>query len=614
MTLFQIDPSLAREVGTRQLGRRNQSIVLMLMVSLLTLGGLGGRLAHLQLVEGAKNRQRADNNRIRLVPKPPERGKILDRKGKILAGSRLSHSVYVWPPAQKDPQWGNTQKRLAEILKIPEPEIQKRLIQAGKTSPYLVRVARGISPQQVTALEESGEQLLGVEVDAETTREYRYGDLAAHVLGYTGELNDEEYEQRKENGYRLGDVIGKMGVEASYEETLRGEWGGQQVEVDGAGNVLRILGERPTRAGKDITLTLDVQLQRAAVDILGETRGSIIVMDPNNGGILAMVSRPSFDPNIFSKRVSEETWRKLQDGNALLNRALQHYPPASTFKIVTTAAAIESGHYTGNEVLPTYPSLTVGGVTFGEWNHAGFGPLGFTGAMAHSSDTFFYQVALKMEGEPLIDWTKRFGFGQKTGIDLPDEDYGGLVPDPDWKLKHENIEWSIGDAINMSIGQGYLLASPLQVGVMFCVAANGGYRVKPHLLKDNEESKNWRESLNMSPKTIDILKKGLREVNTYGTGSDAFGGSTIAIAGKSGTAEDFGKGSHTWFGAYAPADKPEIVVVAMGEYSGGGGGSLMGPKARQVVEAYFNLKRYGTANPKPENPEAGGEELLRADL
>ncbi|MEB3292364.1 MAG: penicillin-binding protein 2 [Synechococcales bacterium] len=609
MTLLPLDPSLTRDLAnTRQLGRRNQSLILMLIVSLLMLGGLGGRLAYLQLVEGARNRQLAENNRIRLVPKPPERGKILDRKGRILAGSRLSHSVYVWPPAQKDPKWHDTEQQLAEILKIPAAEIQKRLKQADKSSPYLVRVARGISPQQVTNLEEAGESLVGVEVDAETAREYRYGDLAAHVLGYTGELNDEEYEQRREHGYRLGDVIGKMGVEASYEATLRGEWGGQQVEVDGAGNVLRILGEKPTRAGRDITLTLDLDLQRAATEILGSTRGSIIVMDPNNGGILAMVSQPAFDPNIFSKRVSESTWQRLQEGNALLNRALQHYPPASTFKIVTTAAAIESGHYTGNEILPTYPSLTVGGVTFGEWNHAGFGPLGFTGAMAHSSDTFFYQVALKMKGEPLIDWSKRFGFGQKTGIDLPDEDYEGLVPDPAWKLKHENIEWSIGDAINMSIGQGYLLGSPLQVGVMFSVAANGGYRVKPHLLKDNEESKNWRDSLNMSPKTITILQKGLREVNTYGTGSGALGGSAIAISGKSGTAEDFGKGSHTWFGAYAPADKPEIVVVAMGEYSGGGGGSLMGPKARQVIEAYFNLKQHGSTKPKLEvQPEGVAE-------
>lgn len=600
MALLQPSRSNIRESAARQVGRRNQSLILLLFVSLLLLGGLGSRLVYLQLMEGTRNRQLADNNRIRLIPSPPERGKILDRKGKIIAGSRLSHSVYVWPLATKEAKWNHTITKLSSILNIPEAEIRKRVEQAEQDSPFLVRIARGISPQQVTALAEANDELDGVEVNGETTREYKYGDLAAHVIGYTGELNDEEYEKLKKKGYRLGDVVGKMGIEATYEDMLRGEGGGQQVEVDGAGNVVRVLHDKPSHAGKDLTLTIDLDLQQAAEKILGNFTGSIVVMDPRNGAILAMVSRPAFDPNIFSKRVSEATWKQLQEGNALLNRALQQYPPASTFKIVTTAAAIESGNFTGDEVLPTFPSLTVGGVTFGEWNHAGFGPLGFTGAMANSSDTFFYQVARRMGGEPIIDWSRRFGLGSKTGVDLVDEVDPGLVPDPAWKLKYEKTEWTIGDAINMSIGQGYLLSSPLQVAVMFAVAANGGYKVQPHLLKDNEEAKNWRESLNMKPKTIEILQQGLREVVTYGTGSTALGSSEIAIAGKSGTAEDFGKGSHTWFGAYAPADKPEIVVVAFGEYSGGGGGSLMGPKARQVLETYFTLKK----NP---NPKAGSQ-------
>lgn len=589
MTLTQ-SPPIIQQPASRTVGRRYQSLALMLVVSVLLLGGMGTRLAYLQLVEGTRNRQLAENNRIRLIPKQPERGKILDRNGNILAGSRLSHSVFLWPLAQKKSEWPTTLKRLSQILKVPESEIQKRLEQAGYTSPYLVRIARGVSPAQVTALAEYASEMEGVEVDAEAVRYYPYGDLAAHLLGYTGEMSDEELEKRKEEGYRLGDVIGQMGIEAAYEQQLRGQWGGQQVEVDGMGQVVRILGEKQTQAGKDVRLTLDVKLQQAAETALGDRKGAIVAIDPNNGAVLAMVSRPAFDPNLFSTRITDEQWQRLQsEDHPFVNRAIQGYPPASTFKIVTTTAALESKKFSPDTVLNTYPSLTVGGVNFGEWNRAGFGPLGFTGAMAWSSDTFFYQIAMGIGDRTLIDWTRRYGFGRKTGIELPEE-AAGLVPDDAWKRKEIGEGWFVGDTINMSIGQGFLQSSPLQVAVMFAVPANGGYLVKPHLSKDNEASRNWRSSLNLDPVTLDILKAGLRDVVDGGTGT-ALNVSTLPpVAGKSGTAEDFGRESHTWFGAYAPAEQPKIIVVAFGENSGGGGGSVAAPMVRQVLEAYFNKK------------------------
>ena len=589
----------------RKVGRKSQSVVLMMACAGLIIGGLGGRVAYLQLLEGTQNRQRAENNRVRLIAKMPERGRILDRKGRVMAGTRLTHSVYLWPLALKQSDWGKTLTKLSAILNMPETDIKKRLEQEGYNSASLVKVARNISPQQITALAESSNELPGVQVDGETSREYRHGDLAAHVLGYTGELTDEDYTKLRKEGYRLGDVIGKMGIEATYEKQLRGEGGGQQVEVDGTGQVVRVLKDKPSRSGKDITLTLDLDLQKAAAEALNGVTGSIVAIDPRNGAVLAMVSNPGFDPNIFTRRVSQEVWERLTSLNdPFLNRSLQTFPPASTFKIVTTVAAIESGKFTGDEVFQTYPSLTIAGTTFGEWNHAGFGPLGFPGAMAHSSDTFFYQVAQEMGGAPIIDWSRRFGLGALTGIDLVDEVDPGLVPDAAWKLKNEKIEWSVGDAVNMSIGQGALLTSPLQVAMMFSVAANGGFRVKPHLLKDNEEARNWREDLKLKPKTLEILKEGLRGVIDYGTGN-ALNGGTVTIAGKSGTAEDLGDGSHTWFGAYGPLEKPEVVVVAFGERTGGGGGSLMGPKAKQVVEAYFAIKN-GT-NKKSEDAKKPAE-------
>jgi penicillin-binding protein 2 len=592
MTLTKHPSVTTQQPNARSVGKQYQSLVVMLLVTLTLLGGIGSRLTYLQLVQGDRNRQLADNNRIRLIPRQPERGKILDREGRILAGSRLSYAVFLWPIANQSSDWDKISQRLSEILNIPADQIQSRLTQAGYTSPFLVRIARGISPAQVTALAEFSHELRGVQVQAEAVRNYPHGDLAAHVIGYTGEMTDEELANRESEGYRLGDVIGQMGVEAAFERRLRGEWGGQQVEVDGMGRVLRVLGEKPATAGRDIRLTLDLELQQAAETALGERKGAIVAIDPRNGAVLAMVSRPAFDPNLFSTYITDAQWQQLQGMDfPFVNRALQGYPPASTFKIVTTTAAIESGRFSPDTVLPTYPFIRAGGIEFWDWNRTGFGPLGFTGAMAWSSDTFFYQTAMRMGEEPLIDWTQRYGFGRKTGIEIASEEAAGLVPDEEWKLAELAEPWYQGDTINMSIGQGYLQASPLQVAVMFAVAANDGYLVRPHLLKDNEAEKPWRQSLNLQPETLRILQQGLRQVVTSGTGKAVSAPGLPPLAGKSGTAEDPPRQSHTWFGAYGPVDNPEIVVVAFGENSGGGGGSLAAPMVRQVLETHFKGKQ-----------------------
>lgn len=588
MALSQNSP-FSQQSNARTVGRQYQSLIVMLMISVLMLGGISTRLAYLQLIQGERNRELADENRIRLIPRQPERGRILDRKGRTLAGNRLSYAVFLWPIANREEEWRPILPRLAQILNIPLEEIQERLEQAGFNSPVRIRIARGLSPAQVTALAEFSQQLKGVQVEAEAVRNYPQGDLAAHVLGYTGEMSDEDLKARQGEGYRLGDVIGQMGVEAAFEPQLRGEWGGQQVEVDGMGRVLRVLEEKPTQAGDDVQLTLDLDLQRATEAILGDRKGAIVAMNPNNGEILAMVSRPAFDPNLFSTYITDAQWQQLQSLDfPFVNRALQGYPPASTFKIVTTTAAIESGSFPPETVLGTYPYIEVGGIQFWDWNRAGFGPLDFRGAMAWSSDTFFYQTAMQMGEQSLIQWTRRYGFGQKTGIEIAQEEAAGLVPDEAWKKKELEELWYVGDTVNMSIGQGYLQASPLQVAGMFAVAANGGYRVQPHLLMGNQEAREWRESLNISPTTLQILQEGLREVVTMGTGQALNVSNLPSVSGKSGTAEDPPRLSHAWFGAYAPSDKPEIVVVAFAENSGGGGGKVTAPMVRQVLEAYFN--------------------------
>lgn len=580
--------SVGRQTTSRTVGRSYQSVIVMLLVSVFLLGGMGSRLAYLQLMQGDRNRQLAENNRIRLIPKPPVRGNIFDRKGKILASSRLSRSVFLWPIALRRAEWPQTLKRLSEILNIPEAEIQKRLDQAGHDSPFLIRVARGLSPAQITALAEYGNELEGVEVDIEAVRDYPNGDLAAHILGYTGELNDEELKARAGEGYRIGDIVGQMGIEAAFEQKLRGEWGGQQVEVDGSGQVLRILGQKQAKAGQDLKVTLDLTVQKAAEAALGDRKGAIVALDPNNGAVLAMVSRPTFDPNLFSTRITSETWRQLQGkDHPFVNRALRGFPPASTFKVVTTTAGIESGRYSPSTVLQTYAALNIGGTVFADWNKAGFGPLGFVGALAWSSDTFFYQIGRGVGGPRLIEWTRRYGFGKKTGIELAAEEAPGLVADDAWKREQFDWEWTVGDSVNMSIGQGFLQVTPLQLAVMFAVPANGGYRIKPHLLKDGEESKAWRQSLNMKPETLQVLRQGLRQVVSSGTGRALSVPHLPPMSGKSGTAEAPPGDSHAWFGAFGPTNKPEIVVVAFAEHSGGGGGKVAAPMVRQVLEAYF---------------------------
>ncbi|WP_036485135.1 penicillin-binding protein 2 [Myxosarcina sp. GI1] len=570
-------------------GKQYQSIPIILAISLLIFGGIGWRLSFLQLQQGEANLAKAEDNRVRIVPKPPVRGSILDRKGRVLATTRLSHSAYLWPKAQKQENWQEIKELLAQILAIPAAELQQRVESAGYNYPSLIPIARHLTPAQVTAIEEYRSQLQWVEVDIDKVRYYPQKNLAAHVLGYTGELDREELAVKKSKGYRLGDVMGKMGVEASYEDLLRGEWGGLKLEVDGAGRVLSFLGEKPAKSGKDITLTLDAKVQKAAEAALGTKRGAIVAIDPNNGAVLAMASYPSFDPNIFSSRITPEIWQELQaEGNPFLNLALRGFPPASTFKIVTATAGMESGKYPPNTILHTGPYLSVGGTNFGEWNKAGFGSIGYVTALAWSSNTFHGQIGRGVGGETLIKWARLYGFGKKTGIELKGET-AGLIADDAWKRRNFNDwGWTVGDTVNMSIGQGFTSATPLQVAVMFAAIANNGYRVQPHLLQaDNQTYQQQKVSLNLKPETLSTLRTGLRTVVASGTGGRLNVPELPPAAGKSGTAEAPPGEAHAWFGGFAPYDKPEIVVVAFAEHSGGGGGSVAAPLVRQVMEAYF---------------------------
>ena len=580
--------SKSQDIKERTAGNQLQAIPIATVISLIFFGGIGWRLNYLQLVQGEANQQKAEDNRTRIVPKQPVRGNIYDRQGKILATSRQSYSAYVWPKAQTEKNWSRNVETIARILEVETAEIQQKVETAGYNYPSLIPIARNLTPEQVTALEEYKPQLKWIETDIDKIRYYPEGKLAVHVLGYTRELDSEQLEQKKSQGYRLGDVIGKMGIESAYESQLRGEWGGLKLGVDGAGRVISVLGEKPAESGKNLTLTIDAEVQKAAEKALGTRRGTIVALDPETGAVIAMASYPNFDPNIFSGSISADDWQQLQSqGNPFLNMSLRAFPPASTFKIVTAAAGLETGKYPPNTVLNTYPYLSVSGTKFREWNQRGFGRIGHVSALAWSSNTFSAQIGRGVGGTELIKYARLFGFGKPTGIELAGET-AGLIADDAWKRRNfKNWGWTVGDTVNMSIGQGFTSATPLQVAVMFSAIANNGYIVTPHLVQDRPPEK---VNLNLKPTTISTIQNGLRAVVSSGTGGQLNSSNTPPGAGKSGTAEAPPGESHTWFGAYAPYNKPEIVVVAFAEHSGGGGGSVAAPLVRQVMEAYFKPK------------------------
>jgi len=571
--------------------RRFRAIVLMLLVTVLLLGGIGGRLGYLQLVQGEHNRELAENFHIRIQPRPPVRGNILDRNGNILADTRLAYSVYVWPRANTEPNWDQTRARLADILNM-DPEKITHRVRVQKQSQQqesrvLIPIARDLTPEQVTAIQEYRHELERVELAMDPVRDYPHGSLAAHVIGYTDDISQQQWEQKQKQGYRKTDIIGQAGAEAAFESRLRGEWGGQKVEVKPGQIVVEVLGEKEAKSGENITLTLDLELQKAAEAALGEQTGAIVALDPNNGEVLAMASQPNFDPNMFSSTITQQRWDKFKGkNNPLLNRALQGFPPASTFKIVTGTSGLESGEYPPDTTLKTYPFLNISGIRIWEWNRAGFGSLGYVGAFANSSNTFFGQIGRGVGQEVLIDWARQYGFGEETEIELPSEK-SGLIPTPEWKKKHDYPSWSVADTVNMSLGQGLTLATPLQVAVMFAVPANGGDRVQPHLLKTEKDDSQWKTSMDLNQETLNILQKGLRQVVVRGTGTALNVPSLPPVAGKTGTAEILGPTSHAWFGGYAPNDNPEIVVVGFAEDVQGGGGSVAAPIVKQVMQAYF---------------------------
>jgi penicillin-binding protein 2 len=626
------------------------------VLALALLGTLLARLWFLQVLTGAQYARAATANRVRLISVEAPRGRILDRNGKILVKNRPSLAVAVRKddlPAKQRPA---VIRRLSALLHVPVKDIEHRLADK-RTSPYKpVVVAEDVKPESIFTIRERSDQFPGVETVTLPVRMYPYGSLAANVLGYVGETNETELKKLKSKGYRLGDEIGRDGVERSYEQWLRGQPGWEKLEVDATGTVLQTLGEAPPVSGDDVTLSIDANVQRVAEDSIkfgmlrarsrtfpatGEhflaPAGAAVVLDAKTGEVVALASVPTYDPSKFVGGVDANYYKFLNDPHnqfPLLDRATEAaYPPGSTFKPFMASAALASGMASPDGGYPCTSQFVFGDRAFKNWQSAN-STISLGEALVQSCDTVFYRFAanwwgqdqsLLQAGQPSKEvmqyWARRFGLGNPTTVDLPDES-DGRIPDRQWKrdlwqeskdtwcklgasnavyadLCQSGYAWRGGDSVNMSIGQGDVQVTPLQLATAYAALANGGNVLQPHVgMKINASDGHLVREIRtkvvsrvgLAPSILPYVQNALAHVTTDGTGHFPFLGwplDRIPVASKTGSAEIAGKQPFSWFAAYAPANDPKYVVVSVVEQAGFGS-QVSGPVVRRIMDQLFN--------------------------
>jgi penicillin-binding protein 2 len=577
-------------------------LTVIFTVIAVLLATLAIRLWQVQLVQGDYFLHLSEENRVRITPIAAPRGLILDQRGRVVVANRPAFTVAVFPPEMRDRP--HEIPELARLLRMSPAEVDEKL-SAIRDRPFSpVRLLRDAPKEIVAAVEESRLDLPGVTVQVEPVRDYIHGTLAAHLLGYLGEINDRELRVFAARGYEPGDLIGKDGVERIYDRYLRGQNGEIQAEVDAQGRPLRTLGIVSAAPGNTVVLGLDLDVQRAAEEALGGRPGVVIAMDVHTGTIVALASHPAFDPNIFAAGIKAPAWNHLLGDplKPLVDRAIQgEYPPGSVFKVVTASAALELGLVTPNTWFNSPGFYMLGTWVFHEWK--ALGHVNFIDAIAQSCDACFYDLGRRLGPDHLAEFAHMYGLGEATGIDLPQESVG-VVPDPVWKERALKQVWFPGDTLNTAIGQGYVLATPLQVARMVAAVANGGVLVTPHVVTE-VRSLGGRVllhvdppgggSVRLSPQTWAVLRTGLAAVVSRGTAS-SIQIPGLSIAGKTGTAENIHGKPFAWFAGFAPADAPSLVVVALVE-NAGFGAEFAAPIAQQVFEAAFGIHPAAVAQP-----------------
>jgi penicillin-binding protein 2 len=604
----------------------------------LAFAGLFGRFVYLQLIQHQHYQTLAESNRIAIVPIVPNRGVVTDRNGIVLAQSYSAYTLEV--TLSKVRNLDETIDELAKIVDVQPRDRKrfKRLLEESKNFGSLPLRTR-LSDEEVARFAVNRYRFPGIEIKARLFRQYPFGEVASHVVGYIGRINDHDLERIDEweetANYKGSDYIGKVGVELSYERELHGTTGVEQVEVDAGGRAVRTLSRTPPISGNNLKLALDIRLQQAAEAALGDHRGALVAIEPATGDVLAFVSKPGFDPNLFVDGIDPANWELLNDSpdKPLLNRPLRGaYPPGSTIKPFLALAALGSGKRTATQTIFDPGFYQIAGSThrFRDDKPGGHGTVDMTKSIVVSCDTYYYMLAGETDIDDTYAFLSKFSYGQKTGIDIEGE-LAGVLPSRGWKrerfsgknYREEHRKWYLGDSISAGIGQGYNAFTPLQQAQAMAIIANDGVAFRPHLAKSIENLSTGvvrqiapepTHTVAMKPEHLAIVKNALIGVPREGTSARAFAGAAYVSAGKTGTAQVYSlKGEkysarvderlrdHAWYLAYAPADHPRIAIAVLVE-NGGFGAQAAAPIVRAVLDYYL-------LGQKPKAPAVAGPGL-----
>ena len=604
--------------------RRRLFVARVVVAALIMTGAVAYVLSHLfalQVSDHDHYRTLSEENRLKLLPAPPARGSIYDRNGLLLAANRTAYSVEIIPSLVDDVD--AMLREVGAVVAVGDADVRRfrKLLASDAGSRHGVLLRSHLSEEEVARLAVVRHRLDGVEVVGHLARDYPYDELFAHAIGYVGAVSNDDLDDFKASQYRGVSYIGKTGVERRYERVLRGSAGFRRVEVDAAGRVIRDVGGHKPRPGDDLMLTLDAALQEQAHAALGDHHGAVVALDPRNGDVLALASRPAYDPNLFSGGLSSDEYARLRASTSkpFFNRALSgQYPPGSTIKPVVALGALHHGTGDVRRRLFAGPYYQLPGYSrrYYDWREEGHGWVNMSKAITQSCDVFFYDAAERLGIVRLGAFLKRFGLGDITGIDATAE-APGLVPSPEWKRRALDQPWFPAETIIAGIGQGYMLATPLQMAVMTAVLAMRGEQAVPRMVKATREAnaEAWRL---LAPAARKRVFEGTAEHWDYvvgamvavvhganGTAYRISGDLAYFVAGKTGTAQlktivrdEFGSaeeqedypGDHAMFVAFAPVEEPEIAIAIIVEH-GGSGGRAAAPVARRILDAYFDLNR-----------------------
>ncbi|HSC81462.1 MAG TPA: penicillin-binding protein 2 [Chitinolyticbacter sp.] len=579
------------------------------------------RFFWLQVVQHDRYMTLAEANRISLVPVAPSRGVIRDRNGVILAHNYSAYTLEIAPARIAD--LDATIAALKGIIDItPRDKRRFNKLQEESKDFESLPIKTRLTDEEVARFAAQSYRFPGIEIKARLFRHYPQGEIGSHLIGYIGRINDRDLVELDEAGvranYRGTEHIGKVGIEASYENDLHGVTGFEQVEIDSGGRAVRTLRRNPPKSGQDLQLSVDIGLQKVVEQLFGDRRGSLVAIDPATGGVLALVSKPTFDPNLFVDGIDPQNWTALNESpdHPLLNRALRgEYPPGSTFKPFMAMAALEGDFPLVHQTIADPGYYLFGGVRFRDSKAGGYGSMNFDRSLVVSSDTYFYQLGVQMGIDYIAQFMATLDLGSRTGIDLPGE-RPGVLPSPEWKKqrfsKPAQQKWYPGETVSIGIGQGYNSYTPLQMAHATATLANYGVAYKPHVVASLVDPvSNTRVPIEPKPSRVlpwkrehvDRVIRGMVGVQTEGTGASVFRGASYTSAGKTGTAQVFSlKGAkynaraiderlrdHSWFIVFAPAEQPKIALAVIVE-NAGFGSQAAAPMARKVLDYYLTGK------------------------